>query len=284
MNIELRLYIAYALKIYYRLLQVFGISALIILPAVAGDVDLTFTTPTNVNRTAQVAVKIGDTRITTDIPAGTSATKKRDLIFDAIDANKVPKFTVEKKGQTGLTIKYLTAGTKVSFDPDITGEKVDTVVAQSASAGTIAFANSAFSALDGTGNPSVFTAGVISNLGSLIFEAPACAFFSDPACMSDPNYLQGKTIDGQEIAKFLADEIMPSADLVGALLEYSGQDFLNISFDSARTDFAGVAFGSTSFESLGVFGSVSIIPEPNVLALVLVALGSLAVVGGRRIR
>lgn len=233
-------------------------------PAAAGDVDLSFSTPTNENE-EKVTVRIGGTSIEVFIPAGKTAKEKRDLIFDKIAANKVPKFTLAKKGDTGLTIKNLAKNTKVTFFPGRTGEPKDEKIAFIPQSGGFGFDSSVFASTDPTGTPSTFTAGFITDVGE----------FSVTLSALDLPDLSGETIIDE-----LLEQLLPVASSFGVQLLNLGRE-VEVVFDPLATDEVGggVIFGTTS-PTEGAFGYIVVgIPEPGTVALTslgLVAAGGMA--------
>src|SRR5262245_52161601 len=242
-----------ALAAIALLLGSFGVAK-----AVAGPVTIRFTTPTNLTD-KNVNVTIGQTSISVKIPAGTSAEGKRDLIKKAIEDNKVPKFTVDdaviddKHPDPGITIKALTKGTKVHFDPLATGETEDSTVAMLAPNASFGF-NGMFAALDGTGMPSLFTGGLITDIGELAFTISATDL---------------PTLDGFSITQAFFALLSPSAASFGAQIVNQG-NALQFLFDPSVTfNGAGVVFGTTTLSD-GVFGEVTVggeVPEPATLLL-----------------
>lgn len=226
------------------------------LPVKAADVDLEFTTPTNENAST-VTVEIGARRIPVLIPPGTTAPQKRNLIRDAIRASTVPRFTVEDNGPTGLTIKFLTRGTRVVFSPGATGEEKEDVVAGQILTGSIDWGTGQYNPTGAAGDPSRFTAGVITDLG----EAEVTLTAEDL-----------EALDGATIAAALFEELLPETAGLGVSLANLG-GVLSFSFDRALTEGGGVIFGTTAL-SEGLSGSVVVdAPEPASLALMGVGLG-----------
>lgn len=220
--------------------------------AKAADVDLEFTTPTNDVATT-VTVDIGATRISVLIPPGTSAPEKRNLIRNAIRANAVPRFTVEDNGPTGLTIRFLTRGTVVTFSPARTGEAADRQVAGQIVTSLIGWGNTVYDAVDVNGDPSLFTAGVISDLGEAQVTLSA---------------LDLPALDSETIAASLFEELVPQVAGLGVSLLNVGSQ-LQFTYDRLVTTGGGIIFGTTALTE-GLFGSVVVdeVPEPASLALV----------------
>lgn len=242
--------------------------ALVAVPAKAADVDLEFTTPTNTDAST-VTVDIGARRISVLIPPGTTAPQKRNLIRDAIRANQVPRFTVEDNGPTGLTIKFLTRGTRVVFSPGATGEEKEDIVAGQILTGSIDWGTGQYNPTGASGEPSRFTAGVITDLG----EAEVTLTAEDL-----------EALDGATIAAALFDELLPEVAGLGVSLANLGGT-LAFAFDRSLTVGGGVIFGTTAL-SEGLSGSVVVdAPEPASLALMglgLAAAGLAARGRGRR--
>lgn len=224
-------------------------------PVKAADVDLEFTTPTN-DAATTVTVEIGAKKISVLIPPGKTAPEKRNLIRDAIKANAVPKFTVEDNGPTGLTIKFLTRGTKVVFSPGATGEEKEEVVAGQILTGSIGWGSGLYNPQSATGEPSLFKAGVITDLGRAEVSLSA---------------LDLAALDGETIAASLFEELLPQVAGLGVSLVNEGGELL-FAFNREQTVGGGVIFGTTAL-SEGLFGSVVVdAPEPASLALVGVGL------------
>jgi len=169
---------------------------------------------------------------------------------------KNAKGSVDPKTPTTLTISGLpnkigTSKTKVTFKPGKSGEGVvdpktgigkDIIFTAGDPEGAVGFQNSAFASLDGAGNPSTFTAGILTDAGE---------FFATV----DAEHLTN--LQGATIVKALFDQLNPGMASRGAeIVGYSvGDDVLDFSFDPSKTLVAGVIFGTTA-EFDGLFATI----------------------------
>ncbi len=233
----------------------------------ANNANLNFTTPTNKAKTT-VTVKIETTSIPVDIPPGTSAPDKRDLIRVAINSNKVPSFIARDNGDTGISIKYLTAGTPVEFDPGSTGEAKDQVVAYGTTNAWFGFGTADYASTDAAGNPSTFTGGIVTDFGELSFTVSATDL---PA------------LDGTTITQALFADLEPLASSFGASILNKGSE-LQFTFNSLDTEpEGGVVFGTTALTD-GAFGGLVIASTPEPSSLLLLGSGILGFGGFLRKR
>ncbi len=194
------------------------------------DQTMSFSKPTNdKDTTVKVTFDPGpDVPVT--IPPNTSAEKKRDLIKAELIA-KGYDVTDNGAGGNQLTIKYLTNGTKVGFDPGATGEKKDDVLAAAAVNGSMNYVG-LFEPFDFEGLPAVFTAGIVTDVGELTVEVSA----------EELNF----QTDGPIICQALFQRLAPRAPQYGAQINYAG-DRLEVYFDPAYTvTQGGVSFGTSS--------------------------------------
>ena len=134
------------------------------------NVGMSFSKPTNTEAaTVQVFFDPGPD-VSVPIPAGTSAEGKRDLIRDALkDAGYD---VVNGAAANQLTVQFLRNGTKVKFDPGTTGELKDDVVGASVEQGNVGFAGY-FDPFDTEGQPAIFTAGIVTDVGELSTQISA---------------------------------------------------------------------------------------------------------------
>ena len=169
---------------------------------------------------------------------------------------KNAKGSIDPKTPTTLTISGLpnkigTSKTKVTFKPGKSGEGVvdprtgigkDIIFTAGDPEGAVGFQNSVFASLDGAGNPSTFTAGILTDAGE---------FFATV----DAEHLAN--LQGATIVKALFDQLNPGLASRGAeIVGYSvGDDVLNFAFDPGKTLVAGVIFGTTA-ESDGLFATI----------------------------
>lgn len=205
------------------------------------NVNMTFSKPTN---TAAETVKVKFApggEVSVSIPAPCSAVQKRDLIKAALIAAgyDVP---ATGDGTNQLKVQYLTTGTKVTFDPGKTGEKADEVVGKNAKDATIAFSAPFFEPIDAEGLPSIFTAGIVTDVGTLNAQVSA----------AELNF----QTDGPIICQALFQRLAPRAPQYGAHINYAG-DRLEVYFDPAYTvTTGGIIFGTSSL-SEGASGGVT---------------------------
>ena len=229
-----------------------------------------------------------------DIPwgGGTAAAKATVIAggifsFMATDPKwPYPTMTVTA-GAASITLGGLPAKVAVSFLTGASGEVRDSKFTRGDPFGAIGFRNDAFASIDGINETSSFTGGVITDFGELSFTLLA----------SDLPALDGATIVG-----VLFDLLDPVIDSFGTdIIDYTdGDDSLLFFFDPARTELAGVVFG-TSAETAGVFGCLQVgtldavvppgpascdpgvtVPEPSTYLMLLAGLGILGFVAGRR--
>lgn len=265
-----------------------GICLLVCLPSkpgapLAGPITLTVSNAANYRlrpgeNSRAVQVQIGTYKVAPIlVPPNTPADTKAGLIYGALVGLPLqggfpyPNMTVSKQvGTAAVTIDGLPKGTVVQFSPNLTGEKRDTLTVALAPGeqgpAEIGFQNNAFASTDADGNDSVFTAGIISDVGELSFTLDESTL---------PN------LKGSTIVAALYEDLAP---LIGSydaqIVNYhTGDDVLQFVFNS--TDLAGIVFGTTA-ETDGVFGQIQDVPEPPTLAALGGALILLALIQRRR--
>jgi hypothetical protein len=229
------------------------------------EVTFTFTRPTNTTE-ANVELEFefngAHERVTVPIAPG-SAGSKRNAIKSALEA---ANFDVADVGLTGLRIEGLRNGTKVKFNPGSTGEERDTQTAMALPNASLGFANALFNPVDAVGQPAVFTAGIITDVGELSAQVSA---------------LELSGTSGPIICQALFQRLAPQAPAFGALINHLG-DSLAVTFDpNLAQGEVGVVYGTTSL-SPGVYGSTTAVPEPAAAAAALLALPVLLVRRRRR--
>lgn len=214
------------------------LAAALAAPAFAASVSFKFTKPEN-TKDAEVKINVyrGDTRIDSvpvTITPGMSAEQKRDAIKDALEAKG---YTVTSTGtppqDPGITISGVTKGREIYFNPGATGERADKEVAKNMAFSAIDF-DGEFPATDWLGDPAVFTAGVITDLGQAVVEYRA----SDVP--------PGTVLEGGFIAERLFFDLQAAAADLGAWLDLDGSR-IEVHFDAAHTRTGGgVVFGTSS--------------------------------------
>jgi hypothetical protein len=238
--------------------------------AVANDATLQFTTPTNTKTNGTVTIKIDGAAgafAPITIPPGQTAQMKRDLILAGLqnqimNNSNLAKFTIIPSGTAGITVQSLGKGTEVSSAPGNTGEPGDKVTALAPLIdGSVIFGNTAFAALDSSGNPSTFTAGVDTDLGQVAFTIPSTSLPS---------------LDGATIASVLFADLAPEGPSHGFGVTVNG-DELDFTFNPALTTMGGgVVFGTTA-PTDGLLGSLTVdaIPEAPTWAMMLLGFAAL---------
>lgn len=221
--------------------------------ATAGPVTLRFTDP-KVSENTNVNIVIGGKAMAVTITPEMDAAKKRDEIMRVLRANAFTVEPVDKENSPpGIKLTALKKGTKVTFSPGSTAEEKDEQVAALAPDATFGF-DGMFAALDPFGMPSLFTGGLITDLGRLAFTISATDL---PA------------LDGFSITQAFFNLLNPHAAAFGAHVFNLG-NALQFQFDPGVTfGGAGVIFGTTA-RSDGVFGEVTVggeVPEPATLML-----------------
>lgn len=207
-------------------------------PAFAASVSFKFTKPENTKDTeVKINVYRGDARIDSvpvRITPGMSAEQKRDAIKAALEAEG---YTVTSTGtppqDPGITISGITKGREIYFNPGATGERADKEVAKNIAFSAIDF-EGGFPSTDWFGDPAVFTAGVITDLGQVVVEYRA----SDVP--------PGTMLEGGLIAQRLFFDLLDAASDLGAWLDLEGSRIL-VHFDATQTRTGGgVVFGTSS--------------------------------------
>lgn len=139
-----------------------------------------------------------------------------------IKAGKIPNWTIEKTTDPknpGLTIGTVTTDTKITFQTMTSGEGKDQAVTVAALGGSIGFGSSVFASTDANGASSVFTGGIITDLGTLSYTISASSLPS---------------LDGTTITQALFNDLNPLAAKYGVNIANNG-DYLDFSFDPADT-------------------------------------------------
>jgi hypothetical protein len=194
----------------------------------AGDVTLRFSPSTNTRR-ERLTVLVGHTHVGVTVEPNSSATQKRDAVSAALGR----RFSVSDDGPLGssLTIHGVAAGDAVAVRTGQTGEVEDRIVSLLPDAASVTFGTT-FDPFDRSGQPAMFTAGIVTDVGELSVNVSATE-------------LSFQT-DGPIICQALFQRLAPRAPQYGAQINYSG-DRLEIYFDPAFTvTQGGVIFGTSS--------------------------------------
>jgi hypothetical protein len=170
---------------------------------------------------------------------------------------KNAKGSIDPKTPTTLTISGLpnkigTSKTKVTFKPGKSGEGVvdpktgigkDIIFTAGDPEGAVGFQNSAFASLDGAGNPSTFTAGILTDAGQFFATADA---------------EQVTNLQGPPSSKALFDQLNPGTASGRGRRSSAIRSVTTCSTSRsipARRLVAGVIFGTTA-ESDGLFATI----------------------------
>jgi hypothetical protein len=203
-----------------------------------------FSTPTNTGMIpAVVAVDIqilnpDGTWGTIPVPPiiilpGTPAWLKRDLIQAALQSVTDPRIgAVTALVPNGLQLHLDTfRPISIRFNPGTTGENPDYVLCKAIDLGVVSYAGH-FDPFDYQGQPAIFTAGIVTDVGELTAQISA----------QELNF----QTDGPIICQALFQRLAPRAPQYGAQINYAG-DRLEVYFDPAYTvTQGGVVFGTTS--------------------------------------
>lgn len=160
----------------------------------------------------------------------------------------LPQFTPNFAGDQ-LALHNLPAGAHVSFSGGTTGELDDSILAGPDSAPTIgrAIFEGGFPPMDVRGQPAIFSAGIVTDVGVL----------NERISAQELNF----QTDGPIICQALFQRLAPRAPQYGAQINYAG-DRLEIYFDPAYTvTQGGIIFGTTS-QGQGSRGEVELQPAP----------------------
>jgi hypothetical protein len=210
----------------------------------AAEVTFTFTKPTG-NATVDMKFVPGPDA-SAAITAAMSDIEKRNEIQRQLEAKG---YTCTRIGDGGLKISGLTEGTEVSFIPGGTGERKDKQTARNPRTGAISFGNVFYNPVGATGQPALFTGGIVTSLGGFSTELSAME-------------LSGTS--GPIIAQALFQRLAPQAPAFGAHLSLLG-DMIEARFDPNVAENAGMVYGTTSLSS-GLSASITLVPEPSALA------------------
>ncbi len=234
-------------------LAVLGLSVAGDLAWAGGTATITCTAP---NNTQPISVSVMITypdgnvyNMSATINPGDDAMTKRDKISGAVDGNEIPNFRVDNDpNEPSCTIKDLPDGAVVRFYMSGTGEPNDYIEINKIEFGVAEFANSYFIPFDPSGQPAIFTAGIVTDVGELMAYVSA----------EELNF----QTEGPIICQALFQRLAPFALSYGADILYAG-DRLLIYFDPAFTqENGGVTFGTTS-PSPGCAGEGTVAEGPD---------------------
>jgi hypothetical protein len=208
----------------------------------AADSTLSFSNSTNVVP-ANLVVTINGAPTPVPIAPMLSATDKRNQVMGRL---ALAGYTVAPVGANSLTISGLPAASTVKVETGATGEVNDGAAATHGAAGRIEFITPHFVPMSAQNQPAIFTAGIITDVGTLGVNVSA----------QDLNF----QTDGPIICQALFQRLAPRAPQYGAQINYAG-DRLEVYFDPAYTvTHGGVIFGTNS-PTPGCGGSV-VLPNP----------------------
>ncbi len=173
-----------------------------------------------------------------------NAEQKRDQWVSTL-GQQAPQYYPAAVGADAFSMNGFSPGTSVQFATGNTAEIVDKLRTTEVHRAQIAFAN-AFNPFDGQGQPAVFTAGIVTDVGELTAQVSA----------AELNF----QTDGPIICQALFQRLAPHAPPFGAQINYAG-DRLEVYFDPAYTvSPSGISFGTTSGTD-GCFGQI-VLPCP----------------------
>jgi len=182
---------------------------------------------------------------TTEVPVKKTdeAKDKRNKVVKAL---KAKGYDAKPSGGAGggpaVVLGSLAKGTNIDVNTGQTGEAHDKQKTEKADKGAIEF-DGAFLNFDlDTGGAAAFTAGIVTTLG----EAEVTYRAED--------FAEGELIEGAYVAQRLYLSLVDAASDLGAVLEL-GESSIEVFFDPATAETAGVIFGTTS-PSGGCTGSL----------------------------
>ncbi len=180
--------------------------------------------------TARIELLPGGDVFSLPVPASMSAEQKRDQLLATL-AQQQPQYYPAVAGPDTFSLNGFQPGTSVRFSPGNTAEVQDKLTTSGVRDAEVAFANT-FDPLDGHGQPALFTAGIVTDVGELTAQISA----------QELNF----QTDGPIICQALFQRLAPRAPAYGSQINYAG-DRLEIYFDPAYTvTNGGVIFGTNS--------------------------------------
>lgn len=174
----------------------------------------------------------------------TTATQKCDRVAESLSgAGLVPASTGDP---TSCGIGPVPPGTQIRMVDQGTGERKDELFVWNPSEGHVAFPGF-FEPFDRNGQPAIFTAGIVTDVGELTVQVSA----------QELNF----QTDGPIICQALFQRLAPQAPNNGGQILFAG-DRLEVYFDPAYSiTMGGITFGTTSLTP-GAEGMVVVEPPP----------------------
>jgi hypothetical protein len=164
------------------------------------------------------------------VPISMSAGQKRDQLVSTLTLQAGQYYPVVA-GPATFSMNGFPEGTSIRFATGNTAEIMDKLTSSGVRSGEVAFAGT-FVPLDGQGQPAIFTAGIVTDVGELTAQVAA-------------DELDFQT-DGPIICQALFQQLAPHAPPYGAQISCVG-DRLEVYFDPAYSvTTGGVVFGTTS--------------------------------------
>ncbi|RIK67496.1 MAG: hypothetical protein DCC65_06615 [Planctomycetota bacterium] len=214
-------------------------------PIIFGFDDPTNTSPRTftLEITPPAAPPLGATVQVLPMP-GMTAEHKRNLAAEALQTAGMSVAPVADPAMCG--VHAVLPGSQVRFIDMGTGEAKDQVLGLNVESGQAIFPGH-FDPFAADGQPAIFTAGIVTDVGELTAQISA----------QELNF----QTDGPIICQALFQRLAPRAPQYGAQINYAG-DRLEIYFDPAYSvTMGGVIFGTTSL-SPGATGAIIINPPP----------------------
>lgn len=181
-----------------------------------------------------------------ELAAQLNAEQKRDKWVSML-RQQAPEYDPAVVGPGSFALNSFSPGSSVRFATGTTAESLDGLRTAGVREAQVAFAN-AFNPFDGQGQPAVFTAGIVTDVGELTAQISA----------AELNF----HTDGPMICQALFQRLAPNTPPLGAHINFAG-DRLEIYFDPAYTVLpSGITFGTTSLTS-GCFGEITLPCPPG---------------------
>lgn len=189
---------------------------------------------------ARIELSPGSEVFELPIPAEMSPEQTRDQMVAAL-TQQAPQYYPAIAGPDAFSMNGFPPGTSVRFATGSTAAVQDQVFAAGVCRGGISFMGT-YGPIDAHGQPAVFTAGIVTDVGELTEHVAA----------QELNF----QTDGPIICQALFQRLAPRAPQYGAEINFAG-DRLEVYFDPAYTvTQGGVTFGTTSL-SEGCSGEVT---------------------------